>query len=203
MSVTVVETDTGAEGLAYVRARLAGGLTLSSNVLARVDLDHGFVFTWATDPPPATLVDFERGSKGLIHGEISNAHVLALIRDFFLRNPSGSLWAEELLPKHSDPFWTNPEVPEEERIGWFFGDEVYSLAFPGDDDDHVLGTLDNVFFSGFWGGGAFLTPSGAAARYRREREVQAADLGEVASQISFIICPAYDGMGYVVWRPTA
>jgi len=200
VSVTVVETDTGDEGLAYVRTRLAGGLTLSSNVLARVDLDHGFVFTWATDPPPATLVDFEHGSKGLIHGGVANAHVLALIRDFFLRNPFGSLWAEELLPKRSDPFWTNPEIPEEERIGWFFGDEVYSLAFPGDDDDHVLGTLDNVFS---WGGGAFLTASGAAALYRRGREIQAADVGEVASQISFIICPAYDSMGYLVWRRTA
>jgi hypothetical protein len=143
--VAVVETDTGDEGRANVRARLKGGLSLSSSVLSRVDLDGGIVFTWATDPPPATLLDFESASVGLINRYVANGHVLALIRGFFRRNPSGSLWAEELLPKRSDPFWTHPEVLEQERIGWFFGEEVYSLAFAGDDDDHVLGTLGNVF----------------------------------------------------------
>jgi hypothetical protein len=197
--VTDAETDTGAEGRAFVRARLAGGLSLSSVVHERTDLDQGLVFTWAAVPSPPHLLEFDRGD--VVDGHTARARVLGLIRAFFENNRAGSLWVEEPLPKRSDPFWSNPDIPEERKAGWFLGEEVYSAAFPEDDDNSLIKALCNAWQWGGWGGAAYLTTSPAASRYRQEHELRANDLGDFASHVQVIICPAYDGEGYLIWQP--
>jgi hypothetical protein len=195
------ETDLGEAGRNFIRDRLESGLSLSAAARERLDLRNGRVFTWTGRTTSPHLLDFSRGD---VFGDLGAREAgPSFVRSFFSGVSSASLWVEEALPRRSDAFWDNPSVPRDRRTAWFLGEEVYSLAFPGDNDARILEALSNGWDYGGWGGGSFLSCSPAADRYTRQHEIEEADVIALVDGVRYIICSAYDGTGYIVWCSTA
>lgn len=190
----------GQEERTYIRGRLEGGLALSASVMECLNLSEGETFTWATDPSSPLIKEFDRGGLGIVRERTGN--ILGLVRSFFSSTQAGSLWVEEPNRRRSDPFWTNPAVARDRGTAWFFGEEVYSLAFAEDRDERILSALAEGWQWAGWGGASYLAESQASARYREVHEIDRGDLENVASSVNYIICGAYDGEGWVVWEST-
>lgn len=195
------ETDLGDLGRDYVRGRLEGGLSLSVAALERLDLRDGQVFTWTPPTRPPLLFDFRRGD--VFDDFDARAAGLSLVRSFFSQVPSGSLWVEEPSPRRSDPFWDNPGVPRDRKTAWFLGEEVYSLAFPEDEDARIAEALGEGWEWSGWGGGSFLSGSPVSVHYRKQHAIEDSDVISLIDDVRYIICGAWDATGYVVWRSTA
>ena len=80
---------------------------------------------------------------------------------------------------------------------------MYSLAFPEDEDARIAQALCSGWDYPGWGGGSFLSRGPVSARCRKQYEVEDSDVISVIDGVRYIICGAYDGMGYVVWRSAA
>ena len=190
----VIETELGALGLGYVVGRLNGGLSLSRQFLNAWRPDSGRVFAWL----PTNIVPSEELLRdgGLRCAAESRQATLTLVRDFLTSHTDGALWVEEPSPKRSDPFW---QLPDQQGTGWFFGEEVYSLGFATDDDKSLQRVLSNSWQWEGWGGGAFIS-SAAATAYRQQRDLRIDDLVRAAEGTRFVLCGAFDGESYVIWR---
>jgi hypothetical protein len=172
--VSVFEIEVGEAGLAYVRARLEGGLSLSRVVLDLVDLDAGHVMAIAPVGHP-DLQAFGVGAR--CPGRFANETLRVALRGFFERHSAGAMWVEEPMPRRSDPFWKKPAAAAVRA--WFLDEEVYSLAFADDDDSRLLDAIDEIYdFPG--GGGGFVTTDERSLQYRDSYELRRDSLDDVA-----------------------
>ena len=182
--------------LTYFRERLAGGLALSRLFLNVRDLNEGHVWAWLPDGKTAAP-DLNLGAGGVMRRHEGVAPAVEFVRRFLGEHADAALWAEEPLPKRSDPFWQT--WPNEDR-GWFCGEEVFSLAFEGDDNERLEQVLSSIWEYPGWGGAGFLSPA-TARKYQHFHDLDEATLATVAAQTEYLICGAFDGEGYVVWEP--
>jgi len=193
--VWVIEAEVGEAGLAYVRARLEGGLSLSKAVLGSVDLDAGHVVAIVPVDHP-DIQAFGRGAGS--PGRFANETLRAAIRGLFERHSAAAIWAEEPLPRRSDQLWRTATAAHDRA--WFLDDEVYSLAFSDDDNSRLLDAIDAIYDFPGWGGGGFVTTDQESLRYRNNYELQRGSLNGVADATVCIVCGAYDGEGFVLWN---
>ncbi|WP_426573822.1 hypothetical protein [Aquihabitans sp. McL0605] len=190
--------DLGQRGVDYVRARLDGGLALSKAAVDLTDLDAGTAVAWfpenflVEDADPAQSTQLARSSSLVAMTE--------LVCTFFNHVPSGSLWVEEPLPRKSDSFRMNPDVLDPPQDAWFFGEEVFSLAFDDFDDNAIRQAIQEIYDYPGWGGAGFLV-NDTSPELRETSEIPTTAISEAAAGIEAVVCGAFDGDGYLVWRP--
>jgi len=83
---------------------------------------------------------------------------------------------------------------------WFIGEEVYSFATPTDNDRRIPSFLKRGWQHRDWGGASFLTSSLVSAHYKSNHEVDPSDVSGLAMDVCYILCRAYDGSGWVIWK---
>ena len=193
--VSVVEVDVGEGGRAYIRARLEGGLSLSSVVLRSVDLERGSVVALVSDSHPDPLA-FAVGGGDRWHACDA---LRVTVRALFDGGPSASLWVEEPLPRRSD---FGDKAPDTGGCRpWFLCDEVYTLVFAADDDSRLRDAFDKIYDYPGWGGGGVVSTDASSLSYRDSYELGEEGVAHAASAIQAIVCGAYDGQGFLIWTP--
>lgn len=192
----LAESEAGEAGLAYIRSRLEGGLSLSSRA------DEGMGLADGTESSVVGVVHPDPGDFGSGCGSPASPAtqvVVGLVRHVLASHPDGALWVEGPNPRRSDPFWRNPDLPK--RPAWFHEEEVFTLGFGSDSDERLAMVLDQCWDYPGWGGGGFVTANDAT-HLIPDFEISNSDLTAAAEHIELVICGAYDGEGYLLWRPS-
>jgi hypothetical protein len=204
--------DLGEAGRAYIRERLASGKTLAT-VLLRVNFADGD--TWAELPPWATdeqACQFNESAWSVTGSYLTHDHtvrtdlpsrfdatvqrVLRLLRE---QEHAVAIW-EDAQAQTSDP-WIEKH-PEEPIV--FLGDEVYFLLTSQTaTDDNVADALTTMV--AWWGSPAVVAtpPADVVATLRPRAALTRDHVQTLVDHLRLLFFQAYDGTGYVFWRPTA
>jgi hypothetical protein len=187
----------GEEGLRYLTEKMSGGLALSHAVLDSIELAAGttLAFPPAQHPSPA---GFATGTGVARDDRVNDG--IALVRGSFAIQRGGAFVVEEPLPRRSDPSLLGDALTRERQKAWLLGENVYSLAFPTDDDERIREVVAEIYPFPGWGGAGFVSDCLEAVSYATSYELRQASLPCLAVGTQLIIAGAYDGEGFVVWR---
>lgn len=201
--------DLGAAGEAYLHEHLRDANSFCAALLETVTRRPGQTFTLAPVAlPAARLTEFHRG------GFLPNAHSVA----HAVRMPDGSSLApivslivsqmKLLLDAMNsvegavcvvDDFnsrWSEL-APDAKRTAFGVEEEVYHLLTADHDEDDFLTSLS--VGNALWHGVAAVC--GVAPALSHARIATKSELARCAASAQLITCAAYDGEGFVAWRP--
>lgn len=181
--------DLGAEGISRVSSALSGGLTLARLVLEGTDLSAGRAYTMVPrGTPRSRLFRWEEG--GLMSSAQGLKALSAELRPL-LKSPAAVLVAEDAMARPDDE-----SLKEQSDAHFTYGEEVYEYRVAPADRDGIRSclriadacyTLNAVLAAGVG------PPAAGVSKDYLQRGVDGTRL--VATR-------AYDGEGFVLWRPT-
>lgn len=198
-------------GVQHVRRRLSDMSLLCAALHEVVISEAGETFTLAPSGTPIErLYQFEAGGLLPENLDFSRAadmgpgqgrmmEIVSLFEEQVARLRSNFVTTPGLVCIVNDPLLRWRDIPPNEYPAAFaVGEEVYHLLTSDLDGDVLVGALSAAPFWNQLSAQCLIAPD-----VNDTRMCSAAELRKCAASVIEIMCDAYDGEGFVVWRRTA
>lgn len=187
-AVPLDRVDLGADGISRVSSALSDGLTLARLVLEGTDLSAGRAYAMVPRGiPRPRLLRWDEG--GLMSSDQGLKAVSAELRPL-LQGPHSVLVAEDALASASDP------VIQKQSGGCFtYSKEVYEYGVAPADRDGIESCL-RMADAGYTLNAVVAQGVEPPANPEDERYLR-----RIAEGTRLVVTRAYDGEGFVLWRP--